>query len=250
MSGFVAAVAVLMGYYLAALLIVPMALRAWPGMPDEAVRKTQHLGYGLSIWPLLTLFESWYAAIAASALLIVLAYPALWALERWPGYHRAFPDRDPRGGELRRSLLWVQVSFAASLAVYWGFAGTLGRTALAAGVMAWTFGDALAAAVGRAPGRHRARGRFLSGSKSAEGSLAMAAAAALAAAVTVRVYGGVDGPLALASGLLAGPLAAAVELYSGHGTDTLSVPFVATTAVWTVLVVAARLGPLLAGAGA
>jgi dolichol kinase len=246
MSGFLAATAILMGYYLTALLAVPMALRAWPGMPGEAVRKTQHLGYGLSIWLLLALFERWYAAIAASALLVVVAYPALLALERWRGYGRAFADRDPRGGELRRSLLWVQLSFAANVALFWGLGGTGGRTALAAGVMAWTFGDALAAAVGRSPGRHAARGRFLNGDKSAEGTLAMAAAAGLAVAATVRLYGAVGGPLALAAGLLAGPLAAAVELYSPHGSDTLTVPFAAAAAVWTTLALAAWLAPWLA----
>ena len=67
---------------------------------------------------------------------------ALLALERWRHYRRFFPDRRADGGEVRRSMLWVQASFAVNLALFWGFLGPAGKPLLAAGVMAWTFGDA------------------------------------------------------------------------------------------------------------
>ena len=245
MRAFVVASASLTGYYLLALLVLPMSLRAWPAVPDELVRKTQHLGYGASIWLLLGLFDHWYLAIAASALLVLIAYPALLALERWPGYARTFPDRAPGRGELRRSLLWVQASFALNVALFWGLGGAEGRTALAAGVMAWTLGDALAALIGRTLGRHAAHGRFLDGDKTAEGTTAMAVAAGTAVALTVGTYGAADLGSALAAGLVAGPVAAAVELYSPHGTDTLTVPAAAASAVWLTVAIATRLGPAL-----
>jgi len=246
MRAFLLASAGLTGYYLLALLVVPMSLRAWRGVPDELVRKTQHVGYGASIWLLLTLFDAWYLAIAASALLVVIAYPALLALERWPGYARAFPDRAPGRGELRRSLLWVQASFALNIVLFWGLGGPVGRIALAAGVMAWTLGDAFAALIGRAIGRHAANGRFLAGDKTAEGTTAMALAAGTAVALTVGTYGGTDLGSALAAGVVAGPVAAAVELYSPHGTDTLTVPAAAGSAVWLTVTIATRLEPVLA----
>jgi dolichol kinase len=250
MGAFLLASAGLMGYYLLALLVVPMSLRVWRGVPDELVRKAQHLGYGASIWLLLTWFDRWYLAIAASALLVAIAYPALLALERWSGYARTFPDRKPGRGELRRSLLWVQASFALNVALFWGLGGAAGPTALAAGVMAWTLGDALAALIGRAVGRHAANGRFLAGDKTAEGTTAMAVAAGTAVTLTVGTYGGVDLGAALAAGVVAGPVAAAVELYSPHGTDTLTVPAAAASAVWLTVTIATRLGPALARLGA
>lgn len=245
MTGFLVAAAGLMGYYLLALVAVPLTLRAWRGVPDELVRKLQHLGYGGSIWVLLALFGRWHDALAASALLVVVAYPALLLLERWRGYTRTFPDRAPERGELRRSLLWVQASFAANVALFWGLGGDAGRTALAAGVMAWTLGDAVAAGVGRTLGRHAARGRFLAGDKTAEGTTAMALSAGVAVSLTVGLFGDAGAWLALATGLVAGPVAAAVELYSPHGTDTLTVPAAAASAVWITTAVAGWLAPRL-----
>jgi dolichol kinase len=242
MGAFLLASAGLMAYYLLALLVLPMSLRLWGDVPDECVRKAQHLGYGASIWLLLTWFDRWYLAIAASALLVAIAYPALLALERWSGYARTFPDRKPGRGELRRSLLWVQASFALNVALFWGLGGAAGRVALAAGVTAWTLGDALAALIGRALGRHAANGRFLAGDKTAEGTTAMAVVAAAAVAATVATYGGVDLGSALAAGLVAGPVAAAVELYSPHGTDTWTVPVAAASAVWLTVTVCTLLG--------
>lgn len=242
MRSFLLATAGLMGYYVLALLVLPMSLRLWRAVPDEVVRKAQHLGYGGSIWLLLTWFDRWYLALAASSLLVAVAYPALLALERHPGYARTFPDRAAERGELRCSLLWVQASFALNLALFWGLAGAVGRTALASGVMAWTLGDALAALIGRAFGRHAANGRFLAGDKTAEGTTAMAVAAGTAVTVTAAAYGGVDLGSALAAGLVAGPVAAAVELYSPHGTDTLTLPAAASGVVWLTLAICIRFG--------
>ncbi len=184
----------LLGYYLAALLVLPMLLRAWRDVPDELVRKTQHLGYGLSIWLLLLTFERWTLALAASLLLVAIAYPALLALERWRHYRRFFPDRRADGGELRRSMLWVQASFAVNLALFWGLLGPAGKPVLAAGVMAWTFGDAAAALVGRWLGRHHVVGRLVDGAKTEEGAWAMSLVAAVAVALSLRLYGGWPGP--------------------------------------------------------
>lgn len=250
MTAFLLATGGLLAYYLLALLVLPLSLRAWRGVPGEVVRKMQHLGYGFSIWVLLELFEAWYLAIAGSALLVVIAYPALLALERRRVYGRLFLDRLPQRGELRRSLLWVQASFAVNVALFWGVGGEVGRTALAAGVMAWTLGDALAAGIGRTLGRHAARGRFLTGDKTAEGTTAMAVSAGAAVALTTGLFGDVGVWLALAAGLVAGPVASAVELYSPNGTDTLTVPAAAASAVWLTLALAGWLAPHLARVGA
>lgn len=233
--GFLLSTAWLFAYYLMACLVVPVALRTWTNAPDEVVRKTHHLGYGLSIWPMLTLFASWREAVAAAFVLVLVAYPALMALERWSGYGRLLPDRLAGGGELRRSMLWVQASFALNMALFWGAGGTAGKAVVAAGVMGWTFGDAAAALAGKRFGRRFIVARFVDDGKTGEGSLAMAAAAALAIALTLRLYGGLPWPLVALAASFAAAVATVVELVSGGGTDTLTVPFAASASVFAVV---------------
>lgn len=233
--GFFLATAWLFGYYLIACLAVPVALRTWTRAPRELVRKTHHLGYGLSVWIMLTLFGAWYEAVAAAFVLVLAGYPALMALERWSGYLRVLPDRLAGGGELRRSMVWVQTSFALNMALFWGAGGPAGKAVVAAGVMGWTFGDAAAALAGKRFGRRFVVARIVDDGKTAEGSLAMAAAAAAAIALTLRLYGGLPGPVVALAASFAAATATVVELISRGGTDTLTVPFAASASVFIVV---------------
>ena len=241
---FLVATAWLFAYYLVACLVVPVALRTWTPAPAEVIRKTHHLGYGLSIWLMLTLFGAWYEAIAAAFVLVVVAYPALTALERWSGYRRVLPDRLAGGGELRRSMLWVQASFALNMALFWGGAGEAGKAVVAAGVMGWTFGDAAAALAGKRFGRRFVIARFVDDGKTEEGSAAMAAAVAVAVALTLWLYGGLPLRVSVLAGGLAAATATVVELVSRGGTDTLTVPFAASASVFVVVRLLAWTGPV------
>lgn len=246
MTEFLVASAWLLAYYAVACLALPMTLHAWRAAPRELVRKVQHVGYGMSIWPMLTLFDRWYEAIAGSFLLVIVAFPALLALERWSRYARYFPDRSKRGGELRRSMLLVQASFALLLALFWGALGPPGKVVAAAGAMGWCFGDAAAALVGKALGRRRVRARFVDDGKTEEGAWAMALCSGSAVVATLRLYGGLDWATALAAAIVAAIVASATELVSRHGLDTLTVPLATSFAV----LVATRLPSWLAGFGA
>ena len=77
-------VAILWIYYLAALLALPVGLKAFTALPDEVVRKFQHVAYAGSIFLLLGLFERWTQAVRAAGGLALLAFPALWLWERHP----------------------------------------------------------------------------------------------------------------------------------------------------------------------
>lgn len=234
MTGFLVASVLLLAYYAVACLALPMALHAWRGVPRELVRKAQHVGYGLSIWPLLALFDRWYEAIAGSFVLVIVAFPALLALERWPRYGRYFPDRSKRGGELRRSMLLVQASFALLLALFWGPLGPSGKVIVAAGAMGWCFGDAAAALIGKALGRHFVHARIVDDGKTEEGAWAMAICAGTAVLATLRLYGGLGWPTALAAAVVAGAVASLTELVSRNGLDTVTVPLVTAFAVLVV----------------
>lgn len=247
MTRFLLASVSLLAYYLVACLALPLALHAWRGVPRELVRKVQHVGYGMSIWPMLTLFDRWYEAIAGSFVLVIVAVPALLALERWPGYGRYFPDRSTRGGELRRSMLLVQASFALLVILFWGVLGPPGKVLVAAGAMGWCFGDAAAALIGKALGRHFVHLRFVDDGKTAEGAWAMACFAGTAVLATLRLYGGLGWPTAVTAAVVAGCVASATELVSRAGLDTLTVPGVTAFAVLLVMRVPTWLASLGTG---
>ena len=221
------AAVVLIAYYLIICAVVPILFKLLLRVPDELVRKTQHMAYTMSVFLMLHLFSSWYAAMLAGALLVVLAYPVLMLLERTRWYGRMLVDRRPEGGELRMQLLYVQASFALLIFVFWGVLGTDWRYLAAASVMAWGYGDAAAALVGTAFGRTRVTHRLVEGAKTLEGTSAMIVAAAIALFVTLTWYGSVPWYLSLVVALLVAPVCGVVELFSRRGVDTLTVPFAA-----------------------
>jgi phytol kinase len=229
------AAVVVMAYYLVALFLLPLALRAWTAVPSEVIRKVQHVGFSLSIFLLLELFEHWFAAVAASAALMAVAYPVLALWEGRSSYRRWLTDRSVHGGELRRQLLLVQVTFAVLLTVFWGVLGEPWRPLVAVAVMAWGFGDAAAALVGRFAGRRRVRHIAVDASKTYEGTFAMALVATVATAATLHWYAGASLGLSVAVALLAAPLAAGIELVSRNGLDSITVPL-GTAAVVAPLV--------------
>jgi phytol kinase len=236
------ATAMLMGYYVVALLALPLAVRVLTPLPGEVVRKLQHLAYAFSIFLLLGLFEHWYAAVSASFLLVLVAYPVLLVWERHPSYRNLLADRSARGGELRRQLLLAQLAFALLIAVIWGGLGPSWRPLIAVAVMAWGFGDAAAALIGGRLGRRRLVHRLIEGSKTYEGTGAMALTAAAAVFATMLWYGQQTWWVSLVAAALAAPVAAWIELVSRRGFDTLTVPLATALTLLPWLVITAALG--------
>lgn len=212
------------------------------GAPTEPVRKIQHVVYSLSVFLLLRLFSTWYIAIGAAFLLVVLAYPVLAAVERAAWYRRLFVDRTARGGELRRQLLYVQFSFALLIFVFWGLLGTRWHYVVAAAVMAWGFGDAAAALVGKACGRRRFIHRLIEGSKTYAGTTAMVLAASGALFFTLLLYARMAWHTSLLIAVIVAPVCAVVELFSRRGTDTLTVPLAAAALIMPLARLFALLG--------
>lgn len=222
---------VLLAYYLGACLLLPTALKAWTRIPFEVVRKIQHIAYSLSIFLMLRLFSTWYAAIAGAFLLVLLAYPALKVIERSRFYRRSFTDRESKGGELRKQLLLVQLSFALLIFLFWGLLGVRWQYIVAVSVMGWGFGDAAAALVGKALGRRRVIHRMIEGAKTYEGTAAMILVAFVALFLTLVFYAGQPWHLSLLISAVAAPVCGIVELFSQRGSDTLTVPFYTAFAI-------------------
>ena len=214
---------ILMLYYLVLCVFVPTLLKTWAGVPDEFVRKSQHMAYSFSIFLMFRLFESWYAAVVGAFSLVIVGYPALMVAEKFRWYKKLLVDRTRKGGELRKQLLYVQLSFAVMLFIFWGLLGTDWRYLAAVAVMAWGFGDAAAALVGKYLGTRNVVHRLVEGTKTYEGTGAMAVAAGLALFISLLVYGqSVLASLAIA--IIVAPVCALIELFSRRGSDTLTVP--------------------------
>jgi phytol kinase len=215
-------------------------LKARFNMPFELTRKIYHLAAVLSIFPLVTFFSTWYAAVLAAALLAALIYPALLLMERHPVYRRVAVER--AGGEFKSSLIVLQVSLALLLAIFWGLLGEGWKYVAVVAVMAWGLGDAAAALVGKRYGRRRIRHALIEGTKTVEGTRAMFLTAAAAIFLTMLFYGGQPWPLSAAVALLGAPVCALVELFSRRGLDTLTVPVSAGLAVLTLITLFSSLG--------
>ena len=233
---------ILFGYYLTVCVLIPTPLRYWTKIPSELVRKFQHIGYSMSVFLLLNLFSTWYYAIGASFVLVLVGYPVLWFFEKTRWYARAFADRESAGGEFRRSLLTVQATFAVLIALLWGVLGSRWAPVIGVAVTGWGFGDAAAALVGKAWGRRNVLLRWVDRAKTYEGSAAMVAVGAAAFFLTLWFYVGLPWYQSLVIALVVAPLCAVVELMTRRGLDTITVPLVAALSIVPLIRIFARFG--------
>jgi phytol kinase len=227
--------AILMGYYLLFCLLLPTVLKIYAKAPKELVRKLQHVAYSLSIFLMLELFSTWYYAVGAAFLLVVLAYPILLFVEKSAWYKTNLVDRHSRGGELRKQLLYVQLSFALLIFIYWGLLGARWQYVIAVAVMGWGFGDAAAALVGKAYGRRRVLHKLIESAKTYEGTLAMILVSSLALFMTLVFYAGHSWHISLLVSIIVAPVLGTIELFSRRGTDTLTVPLSAAGLIMPLL---------------
>ncbi len=226
--------------YLIAAGIIPLLVLKWLNTPFELTRKTLHMVTTFSIFPLLGLFRAWYVAVLAAVALALLVYPVLALIERTALYKRLAVER--QGGEFKRSLLIVQLSFAILIAVFWGVLGADWRYVAVVAVLAWGFGDAAAALVGKTFGRRRIEHPRVDGPKTVEGTAAMFVVAGLVIFFTLLLYAGQPWHVSAAAALLVAPVGAAVELFSRGGMDTITVPLAMAFLLTPLMSLVARLG--------
>jgi phytol kinase len=215
--------------YATGLLVAGELLRRGFGVPPELTRKLIHIGAGMWIFGILALFDRWQIGIIPFA-----GFIGVNALLYRYRLVKAMDANDSSPGTIYFALV-ITLLFA----LLWRPEGPVDRvTAAAAGIMAMTWGDALAALFGRRFGR---RHYTIGGStRTLEGSAVMFAASALAMALTLLLLpGSALAPLAMPLGasraltaaLLGAGAATLAEAVSPHGSDNLSVPVVATIVV-------------------
>jgi phytol kinase len=218
--------------YATALLVVGEALRHC-GIQPELTRKFIHIGAGMWVFGVLVLFDSWEIGVLPFATFILLNY--LFYRYRIVG---AMDTKDSSPGTV-----YFAVSVTLLFGLLWRPEGPVDRAPIAvAGVMAMTWGDALAALIGRRIGRHRYR--VGQSERSWEGSAAMFFTSAVAIFLVLLLLPGsslcphsapVDTLKALLAAIVSAASAALAEAVSPHGSDNLSVPLVAALLAGVVM---------------
>jgi len=232
-----------LGFYLGFLVacgLPAILLKVYFNIPFEIIRKMYHMVITLSIFPLVTFFSTWYSAVLAALMLVIIAYPLLMLVENSSLYKRIAAER--KGGEFKSSLIIVQASISIMIFVFWGLLGSEWKYVAVAGVMAWGFGDAAAALIGKKFGRRQIRHPRIEGAKTMEGTQAMYITAGLAIFFTFLFYANQPWLVSLAVALLVAPICAVVELFSNRGMDTITVPISTGIAVLTLMSIFSFLG--------
>jgi len=205
--------------YVFAMIGVAEGLRKWRGYSVEFTRKFIHIAVGMWAFGTVLLFER-----RAFAIIPPLAFVAINALSYWQGTFKAMETGEK--GQL--GTVYFPLSFAALIWVLWG------RPHLVvASLMPMTWGDALAAVLGRRIGQHRYT--VARSTRSLEGSAVMFLASWAATLVALVLLAPEPlGPAAAVGAAAATALAAtAIEAVSPWGIDNLTVPAVsALVLVW------------------
>jgi phytol kinase len=205
--------------YVFAMIGVAEGLRKWRGYSVEFTRKFIHIAVGMWAFGTVLLFER-----RAFAIIPPLAFVAINALSYWQGTFKAMETGEK--GQL--GTIYFPLSFAALIWLLWG------RPHLVvASLMPMTWGDALAAVLGRRIGQHHYT--VARSTRSLEGSVVMFLASWAATLVALVLLAPEPlGPAAAVGAAAATALgAAAVEAVSPWGIDNLTVPAVsALVLVW------------------
>ena len=198
--------------YVFAMIGIAEALRKWRGYSVEFTRKFIHIAVGMWAYGTVLMFERRTFAIIPPA-----AFIALNALSYWQGTFKAMET----GQKGQLGTIYFPISFVALIWLLWGRPHLL-----VASLMPMTWGDALAAVVGRRFGQRR---YTVAGStRSVEGSAMMFLASLVATLVPLLLLAPEPLDLAAAAGAAAVTALGAmiIEAVSPWGIDNLTVPAV------------------------
>lgn len=223
-------IGIYLGYYVAMVALL-YPLRKYTKIPGELFRKMLHISVAGSVFVLLHAFEHWYLAAAVALVVCLVAYVVVHRFEARPALLRAFKERQP--GELRSSLTLMFVTMAALITLGWGVLGAESKFLVAGAIMAWGFGDAAAALIGKSRGKRKLNGRFIDNKKTVEGTAAMFGFATAALFLVLLFSTGYPWYWSALIAVLVAPVAAVTELVSHQGVDTITVPF--ATFAWLAL---------------
>lgn len=209
--------------YFVLCVLVAFGIRILFHVPTELFRKLLHLILigSLAVW--LYAYAVWWHALLAVLIFMALVYPILTAAERLKGYSDFVTERNR--GELKKSFLLVFFMFSLILIAGWGILND--KNLCLASLLAWGFGDAAAALVGKRFGRHFIEGAHIEGRKSLEGCVAMFVISFLSVLLVLLNRDGLPTAACPVIAVVVAAVSTVVELFSMKGNDTIFCPLAA-----------------------
>ncbi len=196
--------------YVFAAIGVAEGLRKWRGYPAEFARKFIHIAVGMWAYGTVLLFET-----RTFAIIPPVAFVAINAFSYWQGTFQAMETGEK--GQL--GTVYFPISFAVILWLLWGQPHLL-----VASLMPMTWGDALAAVIGRRVGRRPYT--VLGSTRSIEGSAVMLLVSWVATLVPLLLLASISPVTAIVAAAATALGATVIEAVSPWGVDNLSVPAV------------------------
>jgi phytol kinase len=194
--------------YVFAAIGIAEGLRKWRGYSVEFTRKFIHIAVGMWAYGTVLLFESRTCAIIPP-----VAFVFINALSYWQGTFKAMET----GEKGRLGTIYFPISFAAIIWLLWDRPHLL-----VASLMPMTWGDALAAVIGRRIGRRRYT--FAGSARSLEGSAVMFLASGAATLAALLLLTPMSPATAMAAAAVTALGATIIEAMSPWGIDNLTVP--------------------------
>jgi phytol kinase len=209
------------------------AIRKWRGYSQAFTRKLVHVGAGMWVWGTLALFDTWQIGLIPFGSFIFLNYI----------FYRFTIFRAMDSEESTPGTIYFAFSITLLYALFWRTDGSTDRAVIATGgVMAMTWGDALASIVG---GRWGRRSYTVWGHRRTyEGSAMMFLTSFAAVTVTLLVLPGsslspttetLQTGTVVVSATIATAIATLAEGVSPAGTDNFSVPLLTAATLYLLL---------------
>lgn len=214
--------ALLLSYvYVFAVIALGELLRRMARRPADFTRKFIHIGVGMWVLGTALLFRTWYLALIPPATFVLIN-----AFSYWRGTFKAMET----GEKGNLGTIYFPISFGLLVFYFWNQ-----PVNMVASMMPMTWGDAMAAIVGRRYGHYR----FTIGgrTRSLEGSLAMlfwswvSTSLALFAMPYFAARPPINWMLALIYGAAIAIVSTVVEALSPWGIDNLTVPIATALAL-------------------
>ncbi len=204
--------------YVFAAIGVGEGLRKWRGYSTEFTRKLIHISVGLWAFGTVLLFEHWYFAIIPPLSFVVLNYIS---------YRQELFKSVETGEKGNLGTVYFPISFAIILRLFWS-----SPHLLVASLMPMTWGDALAAILGRRYGQRKYS--VLGSTRSLEGSLAMFLFSWLSTFLALLLLPPLGWQTSLLYSLALAVFATLVEALSPWHIDNLTVPLLSAALLYLI----------------
>ena len=202
--------------YVFAMIGIGEGLRKWRGYSTEFTRKLIHISVGMWAFGTVLLFQHWYFAIIPPLSFVVLNYIS---------YRGEIFKSVETGEKGNLGTVYFPISFAIIICLFWERPNLL-----VASLMPMTWGDALAAVLGRRYGQRKYS--VLGSTRSVEGSLAMFIFSWLSVFLALLLLPPLGWQASLLYALAVAVFATLVEALSPWHMDNLTVPLLSAALLY------------------